>query len=77
MKKARKGRSKLIFVLGGAASGKSQAALDLAGQGRPRAFIATGQAMDREMKVRIERTGRRRELARLEGALGVYGFDAK
>jgi len=55
MKKARKGRSKLIFVLGGAASGKSQAALDLAGQGRPRAFIATGQAMDREMKVRIER----------------------
>ena len=34
MKKARKGRSKLILVLGGAASGKSQAALDLAGQGR-------------------------------------------
>jgi hypothetical protein len=29
------------------------------------------------MKVRIERTGRKRELARLEGALGVYGFDAK
>ena len=55
MKQARKGRSKLILVLGGAASGKSQAALDLAGQVGPRAFVATGQALDREMKTRIER----------------------
>jgi len=55
MKKARQERSKLILVLGGAASGKSQAALDLAGQRVPRAFVATGQAFDREMKVRIER----------------------
>jgi adenosylcobinamide kinase/adenosylcobinamide-phosphate guanylyltransferase len=55
MKKARKGRSKLILILGGAASGKSQAALDLAGQVGPRAFVATGQALDREMKARIER----------------------
>ena len=55
MKQARRGRSKLILVLGGAASGKSQAALDLAGQGGPRAFVATGQALDREMKTRIER----------------------
>ena len=55
MKKVRKGRSKLILVLGGAASGKSQVALDLAGQIGPRAFVATGQALDREMKVRIER----------------------
>ena len=80
MKRLRKGRSKLILVLGGAASGKSQAALDLArglappqaahlpvrrGQ-TPRAdagkdvsprfaFVATGQALDQEMKVRIER----------------------
>ena len=30
-------------------------ALDLAGQAGPRAFVATGQALDREMKVRIER----------------------
>ena len=55
MAKVRKRRGKLIFVLGGAASGKSQAALDLAGQGEPRAFVATGQALDREMKARIKR----------------------
>lgn len=55
MKKSRKGRSRLILVLGGAASGKSQAALDLAGLAGPRAFVATGQALDREMKARIER----------------------
>ena len=55
MKKVRKERSKLILVLGGAASGKSQAALDLVGQRGPRAFVATGQALDREMKVRIRR----------------------
>jgi adenosylcobinamide kinase / adenosylcobinamide-phosphate guanylyltransferase len=55
MKKTRKGRSKLIFILGGAASGKSQTALDLAGPGGPKAFVATGQALDREMKARIER----------------------
>src|SRR5438445_6105897 len=55
MKQARKERSKLILVLGGAASGKSQAALDLAGQVGPRAFVATGQALDRGMAARIER----------------------
>lgn len=48
-------KSRLIFVLGGAASGKSQVALDLAGQSGPRAFVATGQALDREMELRIER----------------------
>ena len=47
--------SRLIFVLGGASSGKSRVALDLAGKGRPRAFVATGQALDREMAARIER----------------------
>jgi len=55
MKKVRNGRSKLVLVLGGAASGKSQAALTLAGQARPKAFVATGQALDREMKARIKR----------------------
>jgi anaerobic selenocysteine-containing dehydrogenase len=29
------------------------------------------------MKVRVEKTGRKRQLARLESALGVYGFDAR
>jgi anaerobic selenocysteine-containing dehydrogenase len=29
------------------------------------------------MKVRIEKTGKKRPLSRLEGVLGVYGFDAK
>ena len=44
MKTSRNKRSKLILVLGGAASGKSQAALDLAGRAVPRAFVATGEA---------------------------------
>lgn len=51
----RRKKSRLILVLGGAASGKSQVALGLAGESGPRAFVATGQALDREMKVRIER----------------------
>ena len=48
-------RSRLILVLGGAASGKSRVALDLAGRARRRAFVATGQAHDGEMKRRIAR----------------------
>jgi len=55
MKRTRRGRSKLILVLGGAASGKSQAALEAAGRARPKAFVATGQALDREMAERIAR----------------------
>jgi len=55
VRRKRQKESRLILVLGGAASGKSKMALDLAGQAEPRAFVATGQALDREMKVRIER----------------------
>jgi adenosylcobinamide kinase / adenosylcobinamide-phosphate guanylyltransferase len=55
MKRTRKEQSKVILVLGGAASGKSQAALDLAGSARPRAFVATGEALDAEMEERIVR----------------------
>jgi adenosylcobinamide kinase/adenosylcobinamide-phosphate guanylyltransferase len=45
----------LILVLGGAASGKSEAALNLAGGRLPRAFVATGQGQDQEMVERIRR----------------------
>lgn len=45
----------MILVLGGAASGKSQAALEKAGRIGPKAFVATGQALDEEMTARIER----------------------
>ena len=55
MKKSRNGRSTLILVLGGAASGKSQVALELAGKLGPKAFVATGQALDGEMAVKIAR----------------------
>lgn len=47
--------SRLIFVLGGAASGKSDAALTLAGERTPKAFVATGQGLDEEMAARIAR----------------------
>ena len=47
--------SRLILVLGGAASGKSQTALELAGERLPKAFVATGQALDWEMVERIRR----------------------
>lgn len=55
MTKRRRSRSRLILVLGGAASGKSQAALERAGSQTPKAFVATGQALDGEMKARIAR----------------------
>ncbi|MBI3602952.1 MAG: bifunctional adenosylcobinamide kinase/adenosylcobinamide-phosphate guanylyltransferase [Nitrospirae bacterium] len=52
-------KGRLILVIGGASSGKSAAALDLAERGLPqgskRAFVATGQALDEEMTVRIAR----------------------
>ncbi|MCS6319157.1 MAG: bifunctional adenosylcobinamide kinase/adenosylcobinamide-phosphate guanylyltransferase [Nitrospira sp.] len=55
MKKQPATAARLILVLGGAASGKSQAALDRAGRRAPKAFVATGQALDGEMKARIAR----------------------
>ncbi len=55
MKRKASRRSRLILVLGGAASGKSQAALEKAGRTGPKAFVATGQALDGEMKARIAR----------------------
>lgn len=52
---ARQVKGRIILVLGGASSGKSDAALKLAGLRGPRAFIATGQGLDDEMVARIAR----------------------
>lgn len=49
------GRGRILFVLGGAASGKSGVALKLTGRQRPRVFVATGQGLDDEMTARIAR----------------------
>lgn len=48
-------RGPLILVIGGASSGKSDKALELAGCACPRAFVATGQPLDDEMAERIRR----------------------
>jgi adenosylcobinamide kinase / adenosylcobinamide-phosphate guanylyltransferase len=52
-------RSHLVFVLGGASSGKSEVALRLASKGigkkAPRAFVATGEGLDEEMAMKIAR----------------------
>jgi adenosylcobinamide kinase/adenosylcobinamide-phosphate guanylyltransferase len=52
-------RSRLLLVLGGASSGKSDVALRLAlrgaGKGAPRAFVATGEGLDDEMAAKIAR----------------------
>ena len=52
---ARRAKSRIILVVGGASSGKSEAGLRLAGVRAPRAFIATGQGLDDEMAARIAR----------------------
>ncbi|MDH5740335.1 MAG: bifunctional adenosylcobinamide kinase/adenosylcobinamide-phosphate guanylyltransferase [Nitrospira sp.] len=51
----RPAKNRIILVLGGAASGKSETALRLAGLGSPHAFVATGQGLDDEMIERIAR----------------------
>lgn len=45
--------AKITFILGGARSGKSAYALNLAQKHKKVAFIATGQALDKEMRQRI------------------------
>lgn len=56
-------RAHLIFMTGGARSGKSRFALELAEGGpfRKRLFVATGVACDSEMKARIARHRKARE----------------
>ena len=51
----RQGAGSLVLVLGGAASGKSDLALRLGQCDGPKAFVATGQALDDEMTARIAR----------------------
>ena len=52
-------RSHLVFILGGASSGKSDVALQFASKGigkrAPRAFVATGEGLDEEMTMKIAR----------------------
>jgi adenosylcobinamide kinase / adenosylcobinamide-phosphate guanylyltransferase len=52
--------SKLIFVLGGARSGKSSFALQQGKVKAPRAFVATGEPFDLEMAGRIQKHQRSR-----------------
>ncbi|WNM62732.1 bifunctional adenosylcobinamide kinase/adenosylcobinamide-phosphate guanylyltransferase [Candidatus Nitrospira neomarina] len=52
--------SKLIFVLGGARSGKSSFALQQGKVKSPRAFVATGEPIDQEMAGRIQKHQRSR-----------------
>lgn len=53
--------SRVIFITGGARSGKSRLAEELAERfGSPLAYIATGEAGDAEMRERIERHRSRR-----------------
>jgi adenosylcobinamide kinase/adenosylcobinamide-phosphate guanylyltransferase len=51
--------SQLVFIVGGASSGKSEVALRLAAEGiaktAPRAFVATGEGLDEEMTMKIAR----------------------
>ena len=50
-------RSHLVFIVGGASSGKSEVALHLAAKGidqtASRAFLATGEGLDEEMTMKI------------------------
>lgn len=48
-------KGRIILVLGGASSGKSEIALQLGGSRGARAFVATGQGLDDEMVKRIAR----------------------
>lgn len=54
-RQAQRAKGRIIFVLGGASSGKSEFALQCVGLHRPRAFVATGQGLDDEMAKRIAR----------------------
>ncbi len=76
---AQRAKGRIILVLGGASSGKSEAALQLAGSRGPRAFVATGQGLDDEMAARITRhqATRSRDWETVEEPLEVDAWFAK
>jgi adenosylcobinamide kinase / adenosylcobinamide-phosphate guanylyltransferase len=55
----RRRQAHLVFIVGGASSGKSDVALQVAAKGidrtAPRAFVATGEGLDEEMTMKIAR----------------------
>ncbi len=67
-------KGKCILILGGVRSGKSQFAQELASQlGGPVLFVATGEALDEEMRQRIEDHRKTRPMGwrTLEAPIGV------
>ena len=68
--------AKITFILGGARSGKSTYALELAKKHKDVAFIATCQGLDREMKERIKlhKKSRPRHWQTFEEAKDVAGM---
>ena len=78
-RRTRQVTGRIILVLGGASSGKSEAALQLAGSQGPRAFVATGQGLDDEMAVRIarHRATRSADWNTIEEPLDVEAWFAK
>ena len=57
---ASKSNNELIFIVGGARSGKSDFALKFTRSLKPRAFIATAEPLDQEMTIRIRKHQRSR-----------------
>jgi adenosyl cobinamide kinase/adenosyl cobinamide phosphate guanylyltransferase len=49
------GNTKVVLITGGARSGKSQMALELASGNSPKIFLATAEALDQEMLDRIRK----------------------
>ena len=65
---------KCVFILGGARSGKSRFAQELAGEpGSKVLFVATGEALDEEMKARIDqhKKGRPESWRTLEASTNI------
>lgn len=79
-KPERSSRGRVIFVLGGASSGKTEAALSLAATARRRVgrrvYVATAEALDAEMaeKIRRHRSARRDDWATAEVPVDLVGW---